>query len=68
MTPNDGEWIWKFAPRARTSFNKLDPHEQDRIVSKLDDIVADEWREPGDYLEPLTGAPHDKFRIGMFRL
>jgi mRNA interferase RelE/StbE len=68
MTPNEDEWTWKFASRAHASFNKLDPHEQDRIISKLDNIVADEWREPGDYFEPLTGTPHDKLRIGVFRL
>ncbi|MCH7659158.1 MAG: type II toxin-antitoxin system RelE/ParE family toxin [Euryarchaeota archaeon] len=65
---NEDDWTWQFAPRAQTSFDKLDPHEQDRITSKLDEIVADEWREPGDYLEPLTGVPHDKLRIGVFRL
>ena len=32
------------------------------------EIVADQWRDPDDYLEPLTGAPHSKLRIGQFRL
>lgn len=43
-------------------------HEQERIVSKLDEIVTDQWRDPSDYLEPLTGVPHSKLRIGAFRL
>lgn len=30
--------------------------------------MTDEWREPFGYLEPLTGAPHSKLRIGPFRL
>lgn len=50
------------------AYEKLQPHEQERIVSKLDEIVNDQWREPSDYLAPLTGAPHSKLRIGAFRL
>lgn len=38
------------------------------ITDKLDEIVNDQWREPDDYLAPLTGAPHSKLRIGQFRL
>lgn len=30
--------------------------------------MTDQWRDPDDYLEPLTGAPHSKLRIGQFRL
>nr|WP_238323972.1 type II toxin-antitoxin system RelE/ParE family toxin [Halobacterium hubeiense] len=41
---------------------------QDRIVSKLDEIVDDPWREPSDYLEPLTGGPFEKLRVGQYRL
>ena len=36
--------------------------------TKLDDIVGDEWRTPDEYLEPLTGSPYSKLRIGPFRL
>uniref|UniRef100_UPI00351F2E0A type II toxin-antitoxin system RelE family toxin n=1 Tax=Halobacterium hubeiense TaxID=1407499 RepID=UPI00351F2E0A len=43
-------------------------HVQDRIVSKLDEIVDDPWREPSDYLEPLTGGPFEKLRVGQYRL
>ena len=41
---------------------------RDRIISKLEEVVSDQWREPTDRLEPLAGAPHQKLRIGQFRL
>lgn len=31
-------------------------------------MVAWEWRDPGDYLEPLTGGPFEKLRVGQYRL
>lgn len=62
------EWDWKFTDPAERDFDSLDSNEQERIVSKLDEIVTDQWRDPTDYLEPLTGAPHSKLRIGAFRL
>lgn len=49
-------------------FDCLDEYARERISSKLDEIVTDQWREPTDYLEPLEGAPHQKLRIGPFRL
>ena len=61
-------WTWAFTPRAADQFADLDGHVQDRIVSKLDEVVASEWREPADYLEPLTGGPFEKLRIGQYRL
>ena len=66
MTSED--WTWAFAPRAADQFDDLDGHVQDRVVSKLDEVVASEWREPADYLEPLTGGPFEKSRIGQYRL
>lgn len=66
MTSED--WTWAFAPRAADQFENLNGHVQDRLVSKLDEVVASEWREPADYLEPLTGGPFWKLRIGQFRL
>lgn len=66
--PNEETWTWEFAPRAQASFEKLESYEQDRIISKLDEIVTDEWRDPDEYVEPLAGVPHDKLRIGVFRL
>jgi mRNA-degrading endonuclease RelE of RelBE toxin-antitoxin system len=73
MTPTseddeDEEWTWTFAPRAADQFDDLDHHVQDRIVSKLDEVVESEWRDPGDYLEPLTGGPFEKLRVGQYRL
>ncbi|SEH68830.1 hypothetical protein SAMN05192561_1381 [Halopenitus malekzadehii] len=37
--PSDEDWTWKFTPHAADQFDGLDHHVQDRIVSKLDDIV-----------------------------
>lgn len=65
---SDQEWTWKFAPRAAEQFDDLDPHVQDRIVSKLDEVIASEWRDPSNYLEPLTGGPFEKLRVGQYRL
>ncbi|WP_227739027.1 type II toxin-antitoxin system RelE family toxin [Halorientalis pallida] len=31
-------------------------------------MVTDQWRNPDDDLEPLTGVPYSKLRIGQFRL
>lgn len=44
MTPRseDGGWTWTFAPRAADQFDDLDHHVQDRIVSKLDEVVESE--------------------------
>jgi mRNA interferase RelE/StbE len=62
------EWDWRFADRAEQEFENLQQHEKERIVTKLDEIVTDQWREPADYVEPLTGQPHSKIRVGAFRL
>ena len=68
MVASDGDWDWEFTESAERQYEKLQPHEQERIVSKLDEILTDQWRDPRDYLEPLTGVPHSKLRIGPFRL
>ena len=62
------EWDWEFTDRARRQFDSLDEYARERICSKLDDIVTDPWRDPIDHLDPLQGAPHQKLRIGPFRL
>jgi mRNA-degrading endonuclease RelE of RelBE toxin-antitoxin system len=62
------EWDWELTDTARRDFDGLDDHARDRIATKLDEIVTDEWRDPPDHLEPLQGTPHDKLRIGPFRL
>lgn len=63
-----GSWEWEFTDTAKRDFERLDAHARDRITSKLDAIVNDEWRDPPDYLEPLHGVPHGKLQIGPFRL
>ena len=68
MTKNEDDWDWKFTREALDQFETLDVHVQDRVVSKLDEIAGSEWREPNDYLEPLTGGPFSKLRIGQYRL
>lgn len=62
------EWDWELTETARRDFDSLDEYARDRIASKLDEIVTDEWRAPPEHLEPLHGAPHEKLRIGPFRL
>ena len=66
--PSDDDWTWKFAPRVADQFESLDPHVQDRIVSKLNEVVESEWRDPDEFLEPLTGGPFSKLRVGQYRL
>ena len=39
---SDGDWTWKFTPRAADQFDSLDVHVQDRIASKLDEVVESE--------------------------
>jgi mRNA interferase RelE/StbE len=65
---SENEWSWKFTPRAADQYESLETHIQDRIVSKLDEIVESEWRDPGEFLEPLTGGPFSKLRVGQYRL
>ena len=65
---SEDTWTWRFRGPAKRTYDDLDAHAQDRITDKLDEIVNDHWRTPDDYLEPLTGVPHSKLRIGQFRL
>lgn len=62
------DWDWSFSPRADDQFARLDSGTQERIVSKLEAVVSSEWREPEDFLEPLTGSPFQKLRVGDYRL
>jgi len=48
------EWDWELTDTARRDFDSLDNHARDRIASKLDEIVTDDWREPSEHLEPLS--------------
>ncbi len=56
------------SPRAHDQFGQLDEEIQERIISKLDEVVSSEWGNPADFLEPLTGSPFEKLRIGGYRL
>ena len=62
------DWTWACASRAAEQFEGLDAHVQDRIASKLDEVVDSEWRAPAEFLEPLTGGPFSKLRVGQYRL
>lgn len=31
-------------------------------------MVSSEWRSPGDFLDPVTGSPYQKLRVGEYRL
>src|SRR6056297_671889 len=65
---SDGEWTWELTPTAQDDLAALDPHEQDRILDKLDEIVDSPWRDPSEYGEPLQSSPRKKVCIGEFRL
>jgi hypothetical protein len=56
------DWDWKLTDTARRDFDSLDKYGRERIASKLDEIVTDEWRDPPAHLEPLQGAPNQKLR------
>lgn len=62
------DWDWKLTDTARREFDSLNEYGRERIASKLDEIVTDEWRDPPAHLEPLRGAPNQKLRAGPFRL
>jgi hypothetical protein len=53
---------------SQSTVQHLYEYVRDRISSKVDEIVPNQWREPTAYLEPLQGVPHHKHRIGPFRL
>jgi len=50
------DWDWKLTDRSKRQFEALDEYARDRIISKLEEVVTDQWREPTDYLEPLAGS------------
>ncbi|MFC7193451.1 type II toxin-antitoxin system RelE/ParE family toxin [Halosimplex aquaticum] len=68
QTPSDDAWDWKFSPRGESQFAQPDAATQERIMDKLDEVVASEWREPSEFLEPLTGSPYQKLRVGGYRV
>ncbi|GAB7095302.1 hypothetical protein JCM30237_24550 [Halolamina litorea] len=67
-TASDDGWDWEFSPRAETQFSQIGSESQQRIIDKLEEVVDSEWRNPGDFLEPLTNSPFQKLRVGSHRL
>jgi len=63
----DEDWTWKFTPRAADQFDSLDPQVQDRIVSKLDEVLESEWREPDEFLEPVDLRGENRSEVGVRR-
>jgi len=59
------EWRWEFTDGCRRAFEGLDEYARERIVSKLDEIVTDQWRDPSDYLEPLRSTTPKAPRRGV---
>lgn len=70
MGSNEGDeaWAWMFSPRADDQFEQLNTETQEQITSKLDEVVSSEWRNPEDFLDPLTNSPFQKLRVGGYRL
>ncbi len=60
---SDDDWTWKFTPRAADQFDSLDPHVQDRIVSKLDEVVESEWRDPDECILDRSGSVLEVHRV-----
>lgn len=67
-TGEGDDWDWQLSPRAENQFSQLDAEMQSRISSKLDDVVSSEWRDPDEFLDPLTNSPFQKLRVGGYRL
>jgi len=64
----NNEWDWVLTDTARADLDRRDEYARERIVSRLDEIVSGEWRNPTEDLDALAEAPHDKLLIGPFRL
>lgn len=61
-------WDWELRGSAEDTLERLDAHQQDRIISKLDQIVTDEWRTPDEYLDPLTGSQLEGDKVAVVAL
>jgi mRNA-degrading endonuclease RelE of RelBE toxin-antitoxin system len=60
-----------FHPRARKQAEKLPREVDERIRSKIREMVTNEWRDLFDYdVRPVVGADHDIYRtrIGGYRV
>ena len=42
---DDEEWEWMLSPRADDQFAQLDSETQERLVTKLNEVVSSEWRK-----------------------
>ena len=60
------DWDWEFTPRADDEFADLDPPAQRQLLTKLDEVIADEFRTPPDYLKSLTNLPYSSLRAGSY--
>lgn len=67
-TTSDDGWTWELSPRAETQLAQLQSDTQQQIIDKLDEVVSSEWREPDEFLDPLTNSPFQKLRVGGYRL
>jgi mRNA-degrading endonuclease RelE of RelBE toxin-antitoxin system len=67
-TTSDNGWDWELSPRAETQLGQLQANTQQQIIDKLDEVVSSEWREPDEFLDPLTNSPFQKLRVGDYRL
>ena len=65
---SDDDWTWELASKAQDDLAVLDPHEQDRILDKFDEIVDSLLRDSPEYGEPLQNSSRKKVRVGEFRL
>lgn len=68
QTTSDDDWDWVFSPRAENQFSQLESESRQRIIETLDEVTSSEWRDPDDFLEPLTNSPFQKLRVGGYRL
>jgi len=57
---SDGDWTWELASKAQDDLAVLDPHEQDRILDKLDEIVDSPWRDPPNTANHFRTVPGRK--------
>lgn len=53
----------EYSDQAIDDLDGFEDHIAQRIVSKFDDVV---WN-PDHYLNPLTGSPYYKLRVGDYR-
>ncbi|MFC6974798.1 type II toxin-antitoxin system RelE/ParE family toxin [Halomicroarcula sp. GCM10025709] len=66
-TTSEEGWDWEFSPRAEKQSAQVPSDSQQRIIDKLDEVVSSEWRDPSEFLEPLTNSPFQKLRVGGYR-